>query len=231
MRYDITNIPVGEVFEEKDGCPICRLRDKLEKRAVEYITGAAMMEPDIRMETNKQGFCIDHYRMMLKQRNRLGVALIIESHLAEMEKHVFGGTTLIGKAPRKQGKDAGRAVCSCFVCGQVDSAMEKMLPTVCRTWEEQGDFRRLFEEQPYLCLPHFSALVQAAGGAVSKKQQVDFAGAASRLAKNYLAELKGDVRHFCDMYDYRNAGKDDTAWGNSKDAVERSIQYLTTRQP
>ena len=86
MRYDITNIPVGEVFEERDGCPLCRLRNQLEERAVEYITGAAMMEPDIRMETNKQGFCIDHYRMMLRQRNRLGVALILESHLAEVGK-------------------------------------------------------------------------------------------------------------------------------------------------
>ena len=30
MRYDITNIPVAEVFEEGDGCPICRLRNTLE---------------------------------------------------------------------------------------------------------------------------------------------------------------------------------------------------------
>lgn len=231
MRYDITNIPVGEVFEEKDGCPICRLRNKLEARAVEYITGAAMMEPDIRMETNKQGFCIDHYRMMLGQRNRLGVALILESHLAEMEKQVFSGAPLLGKAPRKQAKDAARAAHSCFVCGQVDSAMEKMLATVCRTWEAQGDFRRLFEEQPCLCLPHFSALVQAADGAASKKQQPAFATAAAKLAREYLSTLKGDVRHFCDMYDYRNANNPDADWGNSKDAVERSIWYLTTRQP
>ena len=30
MRYDITNIPIAEVFEEGDGCPICRLRNTLE---------------------------------------------------------------------------------------------------------------------------------------------------------------------------------------------------------
>ena len=71
MRYDITNIPVTEVFEEGDGCPICRLRNTLEERAVEYITGAAMMEPDIRIETNKKGFCLTHYRQILGQRNRL----------------------------------------------------------------------------------------------------------------------------------------------------------------
>ena len=85
MRYDITNIPVAEVFEERDGCPLCRLRDQLEQRVVEYITGAAMMEPDIRIQTNKQGFCIDHYRQMLARRNRLSVALILDSHLDEME--------------------------------------------------------------------------------------------------------------------------------------------------
>lgn len=45
MRDDITSIPISEVFEPRDGCPICRLRNTLEDRVVEYITGAAMMEP------------------------------------------------------------------------------------------------------------------------------------------------------------------------------------------
>ena len=83
MRYDITNIPVAEVFEEGDGCPICRLRNILEKRAVEYITGAAMMEPDIRIETNKLGFCGRHFAKMFTMKNRLGMGLMLESHLNE----------------------------------------------------------------------------------------------------------------------------------------------------
>lgn len=230
MRYDITNIPVTEVFEEKEGCPVCRLRDTLEKRAVEYITGAAMMEPDIRIETNRQGFCIDHYRMMLRQRNRLGVALILESHLEEMEKQVFAGLPVLGKGTRRQAKSADRAACSCFVCREVNSAMEKMLATVCRTWEGQRDFRLLFEEQPCLCLPHFSALVEAAQQHVSKKEQSTFARAASQLSRRYLQGLREDVHHFCAMYDYRN-NTADADWGNSRDAIERAIGYLTTREP
>ena len=31
-----------------------------------------------------------------------------------------------------------------------------MLDSVCRLWENERDFRRLFEAQPVLCLPHFS---------------------------------------------------------------------------
>ncbi len=230
MRYDITNIPVTEVFEEGDGCPICRLRNKLEDRAVEYITGAAMMEPDIRIETNKQGFCLTHYRMMLKKKNRLSVALMLESHLDEMEKQVFAGLPILGKGSRKQAKSAGKATETCYVCGQLDGAMEKMLATVCRTWEAQRDFRQLFEKQDCLCLPHFSALVETAAGCMSRKEQPYFAKEASKLARNYLTELRGDVHHFCEMYDYRN-NTPDADWGNSKDSIERAIWYLTTREP
>lgn len=232
MRYDITNIPVAEVFEERDGCPLCRLRDQLEQRVVEYITGAAMMEPDIRIQTNKQGFCIDHYRQMLARRNRLSVALILESHLDEMEKEIFAGLPLVGKSPRRQEKAATRRMDDCWVCNQMRDTIDKMLATVCRTWEAQKDFQRLFEEQPCLCLPHFSALSQTAQKVISKKEQSYFLRAAAELTRKYLKELRSDVHHFTEMYDYRNAGANsDADWGNSKDAIERAVQYLTGRQP
>ena len=84
MKDDITSIPISEVFEPKDGCPVCRLRDMLEDRSVTYITGAAMMEPDVRIETNKAGFCRHHYGQMLGKGKKLTVALIMQSHLAQI---------------------------------------------------------------------------------------------------------------------------------------------------
>ena len=231
MRDDITSIPISEVFEPRDGCPICRMRDMLESRVVEYITGAAMMEPDVRIETNQQGFCFTHFQMMLKKRNRLGVALMLESHLDEMEKQVFaGGLPLVGKSSRKQAKSAGHATCSCFICNQVDWAMERMLANVCRLWENERDFRQLFEEQNTLCLPHFSLLAETAANSMNKKQAPDFTKTASILSRKYLAELRGDVSHFCKMFDYRNNGED-ADWGNSKDSIERAVWFLTTRNP
>ena len=56
MREDICSIPVNDVFMPKDGCPFCRMRDMLEDRMATYITGAAMMEPDVRVETNRLAF-------------------------------------------------------------------------------------------------------------------------------------------------------------------------------
>lgn len=229
MRDDITSIPVSEVFEPKDGCPICRMRDRLEERVVEYITGAAMMEPDVRAETNKQGFCITHYRHMLKRRNRLGVALMLESHLAETEKRVFAGLPLVGKRTGKQGKSAEKAADSCFVCSQVEWGMERMLATVCRLYGSERDFRNLFAEQEMLCLPHFSRLVSASVG-MDKRWAEEFRKEASTLARRQLVELREDVHHFTEMFDYRNSGGD-ADWGNSRDSIERSITWLTSREP
>ncbi len=231
MRADITNIPISEVFEPKDGCPICRMRNMLEQRMAEYITGAAMMEPDVRIETNRLGFCYDHFRLILKQRNRLGVALILESHLEEMEQIVFkGGLPLIGRSGKSQAKSAAARTETCFICDKVDWAMERMIETVCRLWEKEHDFRDLFSEQEALCLPHFTLLVEAAQKHMNKHSIGDFSKAASALSKQYLGELRQDVSHFCKMFDYRSA-EEGADWGNSRDAVERAIWYLTSRQP
>ena len=67
MRESILTIPVNEVFEPKEGCPICRMRDTVEQHICEYIMGAAMMEPDVRQETNELGFCHTHFEMLMQQ--------------------------------------------------------------------------------------------------------------------------------------------------------------------
>ena len=67
MRESILTIPISEILEPREGCPICRMRDMLEQRTVEYIMGAAMMEPDVRIETNRAGFCSAHFAQMQEQ--------------------------------------------------------------------------------------------------------------------------------------------------------------------
>ncbi len=229
MRADITNIPISDVFEPKEGCPICRLRDMLEKRVTEYITGAAMMEPDVREQTNRLGFCSTHFEMMLKQRNRLGVALILESHLAELDRRVFEGLPLIGKSPARQKKAADKAHETCFTCEQVNWAMERMVANICRLYQTERDFRQLFEQQQCLCLPHFSLLMGKVEE-MDRRYASEFAKAAADLCRNYLTTLRGDVTHFTRMFDYRNTGAD-ADWGNSRDAIERAVWFLTSRSP
>jgi len=86
MAEQIYTIPISEAFEQHGGCPLCRMKEKLERESLEYVMGAAMMDPDVRIRTNRLGFCRGHYDDMLAMKNRLSLALMMESHLAEVSK-------------------------------------------------------------------------------------------------------------------------------------------------
>ena len=219
MRDDITSIPISDVFEPKEGCPVCRLRNMLEERSVTYITGAAMMEPDVRIETNKVGFCRHHYGQMLKSSKILTIALMLKSHLAQIASD---GVSTAGKV--KKGEIRQK---SCFVCNKLNRNMGHIVTNICLLWEKEKEFRNLYSEQPYICLEHCKDLVSAADN-ISKKNRREFIKITEKLCEDYLVELAGDLQHFADMFDYRSNGSED--WGNSKDSVERTVAFLTTRE-
>jgi hypothetical protein len=224
MREDICTIPISEVFEPKDGCPICRMRDMLEDRVATYITGAAMMEPNVRIETNRLGFCERHFGMICERGSRLSIALILESHLKEIEETVLPKE---GQAPGKKNMQAAETLShSCFMCENIDKNINHLLETVIRLWQNEPDFRKLYSEQSCICLPHYQLLMGAASH-MPKKNYVPFAAVTGDLASSYLREVEKDVTHFCRMFDYRNKDAD---WGNSKDAIERAIWFLTSRK-
>ncbi len=217
MRSDICSIPVEEVFEPKEGCPICRMRNMLEQRMAEYITGAAMMEPEVRKVTNQKGFCLRHYKMILSRHNRLSVALMLESHLKEIEKTV--------KSPISK-----PVVHTCFVCDEVKRNMESLISNTLKKYESDMEFRHLFDKQETLCLPHFHELTAAADKKMGRRFRGEFKTAARKLTLHSLTELHSDVKHFCDMFDYRNSGEN-ADWGNSRDSLERAVDFLTSFHP
>ncbi|MBQ8883831.1 MAG: hypothetical protein IJ031_04460, partial [Oscillospiraceae bacterium] len=92
---------------------------------------------------------------------------------------------------------------------------------------KEKEFRELFAEQEMLCLHHYELLVGRLEE-IDKKYQSQFVNDCNALVKKQLETLIEDVSHYCKMYDYRNGGKD-ADWKNSKDSIERSIRFLTTR--
>lgn len=224
MRDDICTIPVSEVFEPKDGCPLCRMHDVVEERILSYILGDAMMEPDVRIGTNKTGFCTEHYDKMMGRRGRLQLALMLETHIKEVEKGIFA-KNLFNPATKKAQK-AKTLTESCFVCDKMEWGISRMMDTIYRCYETERDFRNLFNEQPMFCLPHYEQLIAG----LSKKNCPKYGGEMrdnlTRITGEYLHSLSEDISKYCKMYDYRSGGED---WGNSKNAVERSVGFLTGR--
>ena len=230
MRDDICTIPISEVFEQTDGCPFCRMRNTVERQMVDYILGAAMMEPDVRIKSNELGYCSTHLAMMMNHKKRLPLALILETHLDSVKDDLFK-KKLIRPSAKKQAYKAARIEQTCFVCDRMEWGLERMLQTVIRTYQEQLDFRGMFNAQQYICLPHYEMLMQAVEESPYKSKSAKLCDDATNLCGNYLQSLRDDVHTFTQMFDYRNSGENSLLTDEQKeqasDSIERTFEYLT----
>ena len=224
-------IPVNEAFEaSRDdpacGCPMCALYTRLQENELELILGASMMEPDVRLRTNAEGFCRRHYGMMFGRKNRLGLALMMESHLAEVNKSLSdeGFMALFTGAGTQTVKKLGRLDESCYICGRIEMHFSRMFETVLLLWQREKEFRAKLNAQPMFCLPHYRRLLEVGKLSLNKKEFPDFLEAVGSIVRRYAETLGEDVSWFCKKFDYRYQ---DEPWKNSKDAVERTIRFLS----
>lgn len=230
MAEQIYTIPINEAFDEalsseKPDCPFCKLWSMLEKNALEAVMGAAMMEPDVRIETNKKGFCRAHFDKMYAMGNRLGLGLILESHVAHIKKEIFDAGTLLDGKSEKEQKKLDAVNNSCYVCDKINDNFARMMSNALYMWENEEEFREKFKSQRTFCLPHYKKLLEVASYSLSKKQFPEFRDAARGVMKKYIDELSGDVSWFCKKFDYRY---DSEPWYNAKDAVVRATNFLSS---
>ncbi len=228
MAETIYTIPVNEAFdasaEEGKRCPFCRMEDKLQENELEIVMGGAMMEPDVRQMTNRLGFCRRHFAMLLARGNRLGLGLILESHLNEVREEMkkSPGDLLKGAGTRAVAR-AAELSDSCYICARADHHFGKMVETAVILWQRERDFRKKLDSQPLICLPHFARYASEARARLSKKEYPEFYASLERVTTTYFDALREDVSWFCKKFDYRF---EDEPWGNAKDAVERAVAFL-----
>lgn len=232
MKEDICTIPVNEVFAVKDGCPICRMRAELEERALDFVMGAAMMEPDVRHETNRLGFCPEHFSMMSTRGNRLSLALMLESHLIEIDNAVFEKhrpSVLHSTAAQAAASadDATALTRSCYACERIARSLDKELNTFFELWKNEAEFRESVAQQPCFCLQDYSLLITKGINSLGKKSFPEFYETVSKVTRGGLSHLKEDMSGFCKMYDYHNNGSD---FGSLRGSVKNAIAFLTGRQ-
>ena len=146
----IYTIPVNEAFDEvgekkECGCPFCVLYRRLQNDEIDIILGASMMEPDIRIKTNEQGFCLQHYNMMLRRKRMLGMGLILESHLAEVEKKI-DGPKLLGNKVQSSIDAIERLNCDCYICNRIRKNLSAMIATAVYLFESDLDFPAKFKK-------------------------------------------------------------------------------------
>lgn len=216
MRESIYTIPIHDVFEPDTGCPICRMREILERRCVDFITGPAMMEPDVRISTNREGFCHEHLELLTHQKNRLSVALMLETHLDELMKT---------QLPPHLKKGVPTASDTCFVCREIEEAADRLIDTMIRLWEKDMTFREQVKTREYYCLRDYMYLCKKAESTLNRKLAPQFVADITLPTRSYMEKLREDVHAFSLLFDYRNAQKG-PADESVTAAIERCQRFL-----
>ena len=243
MRYHIDTIPIWDAAKKDGECLLCALERRTELGEAERYLGASVMEPDVRIRVNERGFCRKHHGMLFTMSNRLGHALMLESHMIEnreqLEKRWKAlekagdqlknsgiGDKLNGKAKAakeevvKEARKIREMAGTCVMCDTIRENMMRYLHTFFHLYKSDDEFRRRFLEGKGLCIPHTGELLEVATEELSTKELGEFVTALARTEKENLDRIQEDISWFIKKFDYRFEKED---WKNSRDAVERTV--------
>lgn len=240
MKEKIYTIPVSEAYELDCECPLCELEKKLEEESLEYALGAAMMEPDYRVESNSKGYCRAHFSKMLEMNNKLSLALVLDTHLEEIRgklskfekdvKHAAnekGGLFKKSNAAPVAEKLSGTLhtiQCGCMVCDKVEYTMERYCDVLLYMWANEPEFKAKFDRSKGVCLKHMEMLLGMMPKSLKASQQGDFVAALYEQQMHNLERIQNDIHKFTLKFDYRNR---DMEWGSAKDAPFRTIDKIS----
>ena len=232
MSDHIHTIPVLDALREPKGCAFCVMHENLEQTSVQFIMSPAYMEDDVRAATNKIGFCRHHLSLMYDAQNRLGLGLMLHTHLIQLNKKME--SIINSKLPAPFfGKDPGGPVAklcnhlqgvdvSCYVCERISATFSRYIDTFFHLWNKGGEEGRLIESQKGYCLNHFVCLLETAASFGRGKRE-KFLETFVPKQQAMMQELADDLEWFTLKFDHRNA---DEPWKNSKDALIRAIAVL-----
>ena len=246
MRYHIDTIPVWDAMKLDGECLLCSLERKTELGEAERYLGASVMEPDTRVQVNTKGFCRRHHAMLYAMSNRLGHALMLESHMIETRERTEkiykklenAAETLkgIGLAGRLSGKSKGADAAvlegiraldeitgSCLMCETIEENMKRYLHTFLHLYQNDTDFRSRFSNGKGLCLPHMAKLLEAAREELGPKELGELIRVLTKAQRENMDRIQEEISWFIKKFDYRYEKE---SWGNSRDAVERTVNKL-----
>lgn len=243
MRQHIDTAPIWDAYNQDCECPLCLMSTNVEQSNVEYFLGESVMEPDQRIEVNQKGFCARHFRQLYDAGNRLGLGLMTHTYMKEtiraLREHAKRMKDTAAEEASKPvykrigpKKGAGmvetaaeidRFRNSCILCERLANNMERYIYTVLYMYKHEAEFPKLFAQSKGMCLKHYEETLAMAPKHLSGDVLQQFVDTLVDLEQENFDRLEKEIEWFTLKFDYRN---EDKPWGNSRDAVKRSINKL-----
>lgn len=243
MKEKLYTIPVNDAFHTDCECPVCQIYHMLEKNAIEFTMGPSYMEDDVRMETDQIGFCDRHVELLYQNQNRLGLALMLQTHMERIIRDVEALTGSDTPAEAKQNGGLGglfrkksavpvidasketvsgyvqKLTHSCYICNRIQDMYERYLATIFYLYKNDAAFRETFQKSKGVCTMHYGQLRDMAVQELSADVASHFVKDLDQVYLTNMKRVRDDLEWFVDKFDYRNADK---PWNNSKDALPRA---------
>ncbi len=232
MKEQLYTIPVNDAFAKNCECPICEMYKELERNAVEFTMGPSYMEDDVREVTDKTGFCTEHIQKLLKMENKLGISLILHSHMVKTNKDIKKLADSCKSSTLFKKKDISPLTNylntlnnSCYVCRRIAETFKRYLRTIHYLWEREESFKKKYESSKGFCTKHYQILLEEAGNNLNGASLDGFIEVTNKIYMENMERVTSDLEWFIDKFDYRHK---DEPWKNSKDALPRAITKTCT---
>ncbi|MGI6326969.1 MAG: DUF6062 family protein [Saccharofermentanales bacterium] len=241
MKEKIYTIPVNDAYASPGPCPLCNLETDMNQKLVDYYLGPALMEPDVRVSTNKKGFCRSHLDELYgREDNRLGLGLTLHTHIDHIIEQInpllsAGVPAAESRFRNRRQKDFRETVTdladlieqrmdSCVICDRLDYTMDRYIDVIFYQYFVDSTFKNRFDNGDGYCLRHLVLLLRGAARHLNRRQASELLQSLAIMQNRSMETLRDDVEWFTLKFDYRNHHKD---WKNSKDALPRAIAKLS----
>lgn len=235
-KEKIYTIPVTDAYRHAVDCPICYMYEELERHKIDFLFDTAYMENDIRLETNKLGFCEKHYVMIDHETNRLGIALILQTHMKSVHDQLLKKTKSIlsGKKGFMNKKENGNSNINqfiqdtynkCYICETVEVTFNMYLDTLLYLYKKDSDFQKLFMDHDFYCMKHFGILYDLGANHLKGPDKEQFLSTLTAVYENSMTTILEDLDWFVKKFDYRYTKE---PWNNAKTAIPRALRQISS---
>ena len=220
---------VHDAYAGGGECPLCTLREGAEETYLRSFQHSRVMEPSVRVKTNESGFCPDHYRKLYGRENKLGLGLVVHTHLREKLPGLRAAFQAMQAAGRKGRKidDAAASVSRlhdrCFICDLLAGDLDRYAFTILYLWSKDSDFLPRFRSSRGFCLEHFLSILDKARTMLRADRLQRWLDDTVPLMTDSLERLERELEAFTQLHHDANRG---LGTDEERTALARTLQKL-----
>jgi hypothetical protein len=229
---------VHDAYRDGGECPLCWLMDAGERSYLRSFQGSRVMEPNVRVKTNESGFCRDHYKRLYRGENKLGLGLVVHTHLQSwlprLRKELEDARRPEEARPRRGKKGEGGRLGalletlkdlrdSCFICAMLAMDLDRYVDTILDLWKEDKEFRGTLLGSRGFCIEHFRVVAGKADEYFREADRAGFLGELVPIMIQGLERLERGLYDFTQLFQDANRS---LGTEEQRTALLRALQKL-----